>query len=409
MRTFKIIILGLFISIGLVYSFSDIRVASANTYYSLENGSKQSTSGPLGVYLMGTESSDYATEFSKYNTYIIESNGTDTVRDISLNKGLLKLTLIGKLQATGVLQIYSNAACSAEAHIATVALNNYSVMTESGAYRTDVDITIPVTGIYYIRFLGEYGAEYQLSMCQMDSANRALEEGTTVLSYTNADLEPTYYQINMLVNGYITIEPTFYVNGIEVSKTSTTDDQYIDMCLVDSNLNEMTTIEHIGESPSAFSTLQKYAIDKGTYYLRVTADTSRVYSLNMAETAWKLQAGSKKTSRRKLKHGTWYKSYMDYPMKNTTYDYYYFTLSKKSTVKLTLSGSCGSGLLRGTITSANIGGKYNEVTLKGINKSKTWRVHTKKMNKLPKGKYYLRIAKDTKTSNGYYKVKIKVS
>jgi hypothetical protein len=100
---------------------------------------------------------------------------------------------------------------------------------------------------------------------------------------------------------------------------------------------------------------------------------------------------------------------MDYTMKTTTYDYYYFTLSKKSTVKLTLSGSCGSGLLRGTITSANVGGKYNEVTLKGINKSKTWRVHTKKMSKLPKGKYYLRIAKDTKTSNGYYKLKIKVS
>ena len=408
MRSLKIVILGLIILFGINLSFSNITVASANTYYLWDNGAKQDYTGPLGVYLMGTESSDYTTEFYKYNTYIIESDGTDSVRDISLNKGLLKLTIIGKNQGTGVMQVYSNAACSAEAHMATVVLNNSSVMTESGSYRVDAEVSIPASGIYYLRFLGEYGKEYQLSMCQMDSANRVLEEGSTVLSYTNRNLEPTYYQINMLVNGYVTVEPTFYVNGIEVSKTSTTDNQYIDMCLVDSNFNEMTTDEYIGESSKAMATLQKYAIDKGTYYLRVSADASRVYSLNMAQTAWKLQAGKKK-SRRKLKHNTWYKSYMDYPMKTTTYDYYYFTLSKKSTVKLTLSGSCGSGLLRGTITSANVGGKYNEVTLKGINKSKTWRVHTKKMSKLPKGKYYLRIAKDTKTSNGYYKLKIKVS
>jgi hypothetical protein len=61
----------------------------------------------------------------------------------------------------------------------------------------------------------------------------------------------------------------------------------------------MTTDEYIGESSKAMATLQKYAIDKGTYYLRVSADASRVYSLNMAQTAWKLQAGKKK-SRRKL-------------------------------------------------------------------------------------------------------------
>jgi hypothetical protein len=258
-----------------------------------------------------------------------------------------------------------------------------------------------------LRFRGEEGKEYQLSVCQYDAANRVLEEDIPLLSYTNADLEPTYYQVNMLKNGYFTVTPSFYVNGIAVDPKSTTDSQYLDMCLVDESLKELTTDELIGVGNNVFDGKQVYAVDKGTYYWRVYSDAPRVYTLNMTQSSWKLQGGKKK-KRKKLVSGKWYKSYLDYPMTTSTGDYYYFKLKKKTTVKLMLSGSCGSGLIKGTITGADVAGKYDKVTLRTLNSSKTWNVHTKKFSKLPAGEDYLRITKDTKTTNGYYKVKIKI-
>ncbi|MCR4716993.1 MAG: hypothetical protein K5656_07405 [Lachnospiraceae bacterium] len=407
-RVYKIS--GIYIALLIVglFVYANTTVAKADTYYYLNGTVAEELTGAISVYMMGSETSDYATEFNKYNTYIISSTGVTSVKEMVLNKGSLNITVYGRDMGVGNFELYYRADCSSDAFITAVTLNSFSTMKETGSYMAETSVSIPASGIYYLRFKGEYGKDYQLSVCQYDSANRLIEEDEPLLSYTNADLEPTYYQVNMLTNGYFTIKPTFYVNGIEVSDTSTTDQQYLNMCLVDESLNEMTDERVIGIGSKAFNKEQRYAVDKGTYYVKVYSDAPRVYSLNMHQYEWKKQAGKKK-SKKKLVSGKWYKSYLDYDMTTSTADYFYFKLKKKSTVKLTIKGSAGSGKIRGAVTGADVAGKYNKITITSLDSSKTWKVHTKKLSKLPAGKYYFRVCKTTKTSNGYYKVKLKVS
>ena len=146
----------LFVVLAVLAMFSAARV-QATTIYDDTTGYTSGVpyDGRLQTYVVGSGSTDFASEFGKYKTYFISHTGTDVVRPISLKKGALHITMFGYNGATGAATLYSDSAMTKE--VGKVTLSGGSTVTASGSYQENVVIKISKSQTYYIAFSNSSG------------------------------------------------------------------------------------------------------------------------------------------------------------------------------------------------------------------------------------------------------------
>ena len=118
------------------------------------------------------------------------------------------------------------------------------------------------------------------------------------------------------------------------------------------------------------------------------------------------KSGNTKTTAKTLTAGKWAKGMVTWEDTTAAGDYYKFTLKKTAKVTIAVKGNILSGKLNGEVTAARMKGAYRGISVKGAAAGATYRIETKSSGKLPAGTYYIRLAKDTKKTNGSYQVKV---
>lgn len=375
-------------------------MVSATTIYDGTEGytSKTPYNDRLGSYVVGSNSTDFDSEFGIYKTYIISHDGNNETRAISLKKGALHVTMYGFQGATGAATIYRDAACTKEA--AKITLTSNSTKTASGSYMGAATFQISKTQTYYIRFTNTTGGNglFQFSSQQYDGSNRKLTS-KKVLSYVDVPNGATYYCVEVKKDGYITLKPDFCSNGYKKVAGD------INMTLLDINKKAISTTKKIGTGKEDFAAKAVYAVKSGTYWVKVSTDQQRLFTLSCKQTVVKEQGASKSKKPTKMKKNTWYKGLCTWEDTTSKGDYFAFTLTKAAKVTITMQGDVTSGKLVGTVTGNRVNGSYEGLNLKRVGAKSTWDVSTKASGKLPAGTYYIKISKDTKKSNGYYRIK----
>lgn len=355
--------------------------------------------GKLQTHVVGSTGSDLASEFGKYKTYFISHNGTDVVREMSLKKGALHITMFGYNGTTGAAAIYSDAALTNL--VGKVTLSGSSKVTASGSYQENVVIKISKSQTYYIAFSNTSGrnALYQFTSQQYDGSNRVLTAAPT-LSYIDVPNGATYYCVQTKRDGYITLSPKFISNGYKDVNGE------INITLCDSKKKAITKSKTIGTYNDNFSKKMVYAVSEGTYWLKVTSKQQTLFTMGAKFTAVADRSGLQMDDARRIKSGKWYKGLSLWEDTTSKGDYYKFTLKKAAVVTISLKGDCGSGKLVGTVFGDRVNGSYSGLNLKKIGGKSTWKVQTRASKKLPAGTYYIRIAKDTKKTNAAYQLKV---
>lgn len=391
-------LLFVLLAIGVIASAARVQ---ATTIYDETTGYTSGTpyDGRLQTYVVGSGSSDFASEFGKYKTYFISHTGTDVVRPITLKKGALHITMFGYSGATGVATLYSDEAMTQE--VGKVTLSGSSTMTSSGSYQENVVIKIAKSKTYYIAFSNSSGktALYQFTSQQYDGSNRMLT-ATPTLSYVDVPNGATYYCIQPEADGYVTLSPKFISNGYKDVNGE------INITLCDSKKKAITKAKTIGTYKGNYSKKMVYAVSEGTYWVKVTSAQQTLFTMGAKFTAVADTSGLQMDDARKIKSGKWYKGLSLWENTTSEGDYYKFTLKKAAMVTIDLKGDCGSGKLVGTVTGDRVNGSYSGLSLKKIGGKATWKVQTRASKKLPAGTYYVRIAKDTKKTNAVYQLRI---
>lgn len=376
------------------------RTACATTIYDGTEGYTSQTpyNDRLNSYVVGSGSTDFDSEFGIYKTYIISHDGVNETRPITLKKGALHVTMYGFQGATGAATIYSDAACTKEA--AKINLTSNCTQTASGSYMDAATFQISKTQTYYIRFTNTSGGTglFQFSSQQYDGSNRKLTS-KKLLSYVDVPNGATYFCVEAKKDGYITLKPDFCSNGYKKVAGD------ISMTLLDVNKKAISTSKKIGNGTEDFADKAVYAVKAGTYWVKVSTDQQRLFTLSCKQTAVKEQGSAKVKTPTVMKKDTWYKGLCTWEDTTSKGDYFSFTLKKAATVTITLKGDVTSGKLTGTVTGNKVNGSYTGLYLKNVGSQSTWKVATKSSQKLPAGTYYIKIAKDTKKSNGYYKLR----
>ena len=390
----------LFVVLAVLAMFSAARV-QATTIYDDTTGYTSGVpyDGRLQTYVVGSGSTDFASEFGKYKTYFISHTGTDVVRPISLKKGALHITMFGYNGATGAATLYSDSAMTKE--VGKVTLSGGSTVTASGSYQENVVIKISKSQTYYIAFSNSSGrsALYQFTSQQYDGSNRVLT-ATPTLSYVDVPNGATYYCVQPQADGYITLAPKFISNGYKDVNGE------INVTLCDSKKKAITKTKTIGTYKDNFSKKMVYAVSEGTYWLKVTSAQQTLFTMGAKFTAVTDKSGLKMDNAQSIKSGKWYNGLSLWEDTTTKGDYYKFTLKKASVVTISLKGNCGSGKVVGTVSGDRVNGSYSGLSLKKIGGKSTWKVQTRASKKLPAGTYYIRIAKDTKKTNAAYQLKM---
>lgn len=377
--------------------------SAATIYEGTDNYTAQiAHTDKLSTYVVGEESSDYATEFKKDKTYIVVHDGVDETRAINLKKGGLHITFFGFYESTGDVTIYSDEACTEQ--VGRISLTTSSTKTDSGqnSYVKTGTIIIPSTGVYYVKFTNTMSTVgyYQFSTHQFDGRNRRLTASKT-MSFIDPINGPIYYMVDVKKDGYITLAPEFCnasnepVNG-DVELTLTNSDK---KAISKSAVVECTDENFFGKAV--------YAVKAGTYYIKATAKGQRLFTLSCKQKAVNEVSGKNARTAAELKNGTWNKGIVTCEDKKSQADYYRFTLNKASKVIFYLKGNVTSGKLTGEIVSENINGSYKGIELSTVGKKASkWQIRTKNSAKLPAGTYYIKIGKDVKKTNGNYQIKI---
>lgn len=355
----------------------------------------------LSTYVVGENSSDYAQEFNNYKTYIIVHDGVNETRAMNLKKGGLHVTLYGLYASTGGVSFFADEACTQEVGKISITANSETTGSAQNSYVKTGTIIIPSTGIYYVQFTNSTGniGYYQMSTQQYDGRNRRITD-TKTMSFIDSTNGPIYYMVDVKKDGYITLEPEFCNNAYGAVQGN------VELTLTDANKKAISKKAMIGNA-KADARKAVYAVKAGTYYIKAASEDQRLFSMSCTQTAVKEKSGADKKNAQIIKNKTWYSGIATYEDKTTKGDYYKFTLTKASKVVFQLKGNVTSGSLLGEISGDNVNGSFQGITLNTVGQKATkWNVNTKSSKTLPAGTYYIKISKDTKKTNGNYKLKI---
>ncbi len=387
------------------FAMRGVEASAATTFYEGVDAYNSGTAytDVLTSYVVGESTDDFDKEFRTYRTYLIRHDGNNVVKQMKLKKGALHVVLYGFEAATGSVTIYSDSACTKS--IAKMSLTNNSVMTENGTYNETTTFDIPKTQTYFVEFASaaKSPATYQFSTQQYDGSNRIMPLGK-IMGYASAPNSATYYRIDAEESCYVTIKAGFYRQGRE----SDSDKESLTVSLTDKYKKNITKVKTLKASSSDELNADTvvYAMKSGTYYLKVDSDDQRIYTLSCKQSDVKILGGSSINSAKKIKFNKWYKSLAVWESTTSQASYFKFTLNKPSKVYITLDGSCCSGKIIGSSTGDSIRGSCDNLKLKGVKQRTKWNIHTTSVSRLPKGTYYIKLSKDTKKTNGYYRLKI---
>ena len=377
----------------------------ATTLYDELEGynSKTPYNDRLSTYVVGTDSSDFSKEFSHFKTYFIQHDGINNeTRMMYLKKGALHITMYGYNGATGAVTIYSDPACTNE--VAKINLTQNRDKTASGSYYYTDTFKISKSQTYYVTFTNTSGksAVFQFSTQQFDGTNRVLTKKNT-LSYVDIPNGATYYSFEVKKSGTVTFDPVF------ISSTTEGYDEVegkLNVTLCDQNKKAISKKRMIGTEDGCFAEKAVYAVDPGLYWIKVTTPGQELFTVKYKFKAVKDKSGAKLSKAANMTLKKWYKGICTFGDTTTKGDYYKFTINKPSTVTISLKGDVTSGKIVGSVTGDRVNGAYTGISIAHVGAKFNWSIKTRNNVKLPAGTYYIKIAKDTKKTNGIYQIKV---
>ena len=155
---------------------------------------------------------------------------------------------------------------------------------------------------------------------------------------------------------------------------------------------------------SDYSSSAFYGVNKGTYMLKVQTPDAFVLTYDFKAIKEKSGTSLKKAVSLKKKKKTY--GVMGIGESGKKVDYYKITLKKPAKIYLDIQGA-SSGSISVKVTPAK-GIKLTGYAYESVyNNSRTMKLQTTKGGKLPKGTYYIRVYRTSKSSkvNGYYALK----
>lgn len=131
------------------------------------------------------------------------------------------------------------------------------------------------------------------------------------------------------------------------------------------------------------------------------------YRIKSTFTAVSDASGASKKNAKTIKVGETKKGIVLSEDKTSKNDWFKFTLKKSTKIDIDLKGNCSSGKLRFELTSNGIRGTVTDY-ISSSDYSRNIPLQTWTSKTIPKGTYYIRLYKDSKTTSGNYSVKVKV-
>lgn len=236
--------------------------------------------------------------------------------------------------------------------------------------------------------------EFQLDLQQISSENRTLKDKKVVKAYQPEEGSSLYYKIDIKKSGYITVDTLYDLEDCGNPSVVLCDSKKKTISAKASN-------NLLSENQSVF------AVKKGIYYLKVK-DITGSYQISYHFTAVTDKSGSKKSKAKKLTlGGAKLKGIVLVTEKKTKYDWYKFTLSKSSAVRITFTGSTtGSSKIKLEVIPPASNIKFDKkpiLSFQGIDSSGSG----KSGAKWPAGTWYIRVNKSADNGSGVYSLGVK--
>jgi hypothetical protein len=182
----------------------------------------------------------------------------------------------------------------------------------------------------------------------------------------------------------------------------------VTMTLTDSDKQPISVPKQIGTDDEAFATKAVFGVKAGGYWVKVTAEEEQIFSMNCVQAAVSGDGATTLKSAKKMKNGKWYKGLCIWNHTTDYGEYFTFTLTKASKVSLSLKGNVTTGRINVTVTGTRANGSITR-KIKTVGASSTYALKTTANSKLPAGTYYIKVSKDTKKTNGFYKIRCTIT
>lgn len=249
---------------------------------------------------------------------------------------------------------------------------------------------IPAKGTYYLEFsvrnysdeMPEDGFLFSFACQFYGGGDRILKDKTWSTVGVTGSNDEVFLKVTTTKAGTLTInldsDYSAYITLLNSSKKAISDETYY----------------------SSTDGKISFAVAKGTYYLKVKTYTN-IYRIKYTFKAITETSGTTKAKAKALTKGKLYSGLVTATDKNDAVDWYKITLTKSQKVNITFKGSVSSGSIGLEFYGGGISGSITQ-NLRTVDADKSFSAETWTSDKLPKGTYYIKITKGSKTTSGSY-------
>jgi len=280
---------------------------------------------------------------------------------------------------------------------------------ESGMYANVLSSMKPIhkTGTYTLQVTTANGEQAIAGFLAMyfptsSKSSPVNVSGKGWLTFSNTSNDYSWYKVTMPKNGYITVDLD------DSGSTPNKADKYSVRLYNAAKSKCLSGGSETVSKGNDYTTY--YGVKKGTYYIRVYNTTADYFNLKVTRSYPTEKSGSSKsTAKRIYKGGTAKKGTVNATQSSTYGDYYYFKLTKKQRVNLSVVGKSG-GYAGGLKVSIYKKGKAKAID--SFIMPKNYGTDTVRLENgngstyLSAGTYYIKIQK-YKSGSGYYSIKWK--
>ncbi len=345
---------------------------------------------PTGtVYAEESVVNSYTTskEDAVVNTITFPEGEKTYTEELKLSQGALIVNVADKQDtkySTVTISVYSDA----EKKTKVGFMSRYNGDKDA----TQKTIEIPNDGTYTIvyelsRRTDPQAISFDVTYYEVLNKEQVLKQDESVFGYLSSNLKETLYKVTIEETGYISI-------GIE------SENAYANayMSLLDSKKKEIEQQEFVNVTKKD---TMYYGVKKGTYYIKVKSSMG-IHSISYSFHKVKDNGATKKAKATVLNVGGKANTGIILAdSKETTADWFKFTLKESTKVAIKISGNTNN-TIRFEIESDSVNFFWNNLKITNNTKENTGTLS----NALPKGTYYIKVYKGKSGSSGNYSIQI---